>query len=153
VDARDKRGHDESVFPAVGISPAGWGLTVIAMAMLWPRLQRLIDLWLMVVMWIWLFDIGLLVRSRVHVEPVGNSNPGSRDLKLNGPYLRGSPSRLHWPIDHSGNAGSLAPIREFVGPEGSGWVLSHSARALTIGLICTFSHHTGSSPQRWTSRW
>ena len=31
---------------------------------------------------------------------------------------------------------------------GSGCVLSHSSRALTIGLIRTFSHHTGSSPQR-----
>jgi hypothetical protein len=31
---------------------------------------------------------------------------------------------------------------------GSGCVSSHNARALTIGLILTFSHHTGSSPQR-----
>ena len=31
---------------------------------------------------------------------------------------------------------------------GSGWVLSHSSRALDIGFIRTFNHHTGSSPQR-----
>ena len=31
---------------------------------------------------------------------------------------------------------------------GSGCVSSHSSRAFTIGLIRTFSHQTGSSPQR-----
>jgi len=53
------QGNDYSLLVKKGISPAVWGLTVIAMAMLWQRPQRSVDLWLMVVMWIWLFDIGL----------------------------------------------------------------------------------------------
>jgi membrane-associated sensor protein len=53
------QGNDYSLLVRKGISPAVWGLTVIAMAMLWQRPQRSVDLWLMVVMWIWLFDIGL----------------------------------------------------------------------------------------------
>jgi hypothetical protein len=36
-----------------------WALTLFAILTLWPRRQRVVDLWLMVVMWIWLFDIGL----------------------------------------------------------------------------------------------
>ena len=50
-------------------------------------------------------------------------------------------------------AGLFEPLGHARSCAGSGWVLSHSSRALTIGLIFTFSHHTGSSPQRWTSRW
>jgi hypothetical protein len=45
------QGNDYSLLVKKGV--------VIAMAMLWQRPQRLVDLWLMVVMWIWLFDIGL----------------------------------------------------------------------------------------------
>jgi hypothetical protein len=36
-----------------------WVLTLVAMAALWQRKQRVVDLWLMLVMWIWLFDIAL----------------------------------------------------------------------------------------------
>jgi two-component system, sensor histidine kinase and response regulator len=53
------QGNDYSLLVRKGVSPAVWGLTLIAMVMLWQRPQRLIDLWLMVVMWIWLFDIAL----------------------------------------------------------------------------------------------
>jgi hypothetical protein len=42
-----------------GVSPAVWLLTLIAMAALWQKTQRVVDLWLMLVMWIWLFDIAL----------------------------------------------------------------------------------------------
>ncbi len=41
------------------MSPLVWLLTLIAMVTLWEREQRAIDLWLMLVMWIWLFDIAL----------------------------------------------------------------------------------------------
>jgi hypothetical protein len=34
-------------------------LTLLAMLALWQPKQRAMDLWLMLVMWIWLFDIGL----------------------------------------------------------------------------------------------
>jgi hypothetical protein len=34
-------------------------LTLVAIAMLWDRPLRVVDLWLMLVMWVWLFDIGL----------------------------------------------------------------------------------------------
>lgn len=51
--------NDYSLLVRKGVSPAVWGLTLIAMVMLWQRPQRLVDLWLMVVMWIWLFDIAL----------------------------------------------------------------------------------------------
>lgn len=53
------QGRDYSMLVSKGISPAVWLLTMIAMLMLWQRPQRVVDLWLMLVMWIWLFDIGL----------------------------------------------------------------------------------------------
>jgi polar amino acid transport system substrate-binding protein len=53
------RGSDYSLLVSKGISPAVWVLTLIAMIMLWRRQQLVVDLWLMVVMWIWLFDIAL----------------------------------------------------------------------------------------------
>lgn len=53
------QGNNYSLLVKKGVSPAVWGLTLIAMVMLWQRPQRLVDLWLMVVMWIWLFDIAL----------------------------------------------------------------------------------------------
>jgi hypothetical protein len=53
------QGSDYSLLVRKGISPAVWVLTFIAMLMLWQRPQRLVDLWLMLVMWIWLFDIAL----------------------------------------------------------------------------------------------
>ena len=63
------RGHD--LLPVVmqgnnyyqlvskGVSPSVWLVTLIAIALLWQRDIRVMDLWLMVVMWIWLFDIAL----------------------------------------------------------------------------------------------
>ncbi len=53
------QGGDYSLLVRKGISPAVWVLTLIAMLMLWHRPQRLVDLWLMLVMWISLFDIAL----------------------------------------------------------------------------------------------
>jgi hypothetical protein len=52
-------GSDYSLLVSKGISPAVWVLTLVAMAGLWQREQRVVDLWLMLVMWIWLFDIAL----------------------------------------------------------------------------------------------
>ena len=42
-----------------GVSPAVWFLTLLAIVLLWQRDLRVMDLWLMLVMWIWLFDIAL----------------------------------------------------------------------------------------------
>jgi len=53
------RGGDYSMLVTRGVSPAVWVLTLIAMVALWKPHQRVMDLWLMLVMWIWLFDIGL----------------------------------------------------------------------------------------------
>ena len=53
------QGSDYSLLVSKGISPAVWVLTFVAMLMLWQKPQRLVDLWLMLVMWIWLFDIAL----------------------------------------------------------------------------------------------
>jgi hypothetical protein len=53
------RGGNYSLLVIKGISPGVWVLTLVAMAALWQRRQRVIDLWLMLVMWIWLFDIAL----------------------------------------------------------------------------------------------
>ncbi|TPQ37453.1 hypothetical protein C2U70_10915 [Bradyrhizobium guangdongense] len=53
------QGSDYSMLVTKGISPAVWVLTLIAMILLYRREQRVMDLWLMLVMWIWLFDIGL----------------------------------------------------------------------------------------------
>ncbi len=53
------QGSDYSLLVSKGISPAVWLLTLAAMAVLWRREQRVVDLWLMLVMWIWLFDIAL----------------------------------------------------------------------------------------------
>lgn len=53
------QGSDYTLLVTKGISPAVWVLTLIAMLTLRRKEQRTIDLWLMLVMWIWLFDIGL----------------------------------------------------------------------------------------------
>jgi len=50
---------DYSMLVSKGISPVVWLLTLAAMLSLWRREQRVVDLWLMLVMWIWLFDIAL----------------------------------------------------------------------------------------------
>lgn len=53
------QGSDYSLLVRKGISPAVWLLTLAAMFSLWRSKQRVVDLWLMLVMWIWLFDIAL----------------------------------------------------------------------------------------------
>ena len=53
------QGSNYSLLVSKGVSPAVWLITLIAMATLWQRPQRMVDLWLMLVMWIWLFDIAL----------------------------------------------------------------------------------------------
>ena len=53
------QGNDYTLMVSKGVSPAIWLLTLIAMAVLWQPPQRVVDLWLMLVMWIWLFDIAL----------------------------------------------------------------------------------------------
>ncbi len=53
------RGGNYSQLVSKGVSPAVWLLTLVAIAMLWQRDMRVMDLWLMLVMWIWLFDIAL----------------------------------------------------------------------------------------------
>lgn len=53
------QGSNYSLLVSKGISPAVWALTLIAMVALWQKEQRIVDLWLMLVMWIWLFDIAL----------------------------------------------------------------------------------------------
>jgi hypothetical protein len=53
------RGGDYSLLVSKGISPSVWALSLLAMVALWQRPQRVVDLWLMLVMWIWLFDIAL----------------------------------------------------------------------------------------------
>ncbi len=53
------QGSDYSLLVEKGVSPAVWILTLVAMAALWQLKQRVMDLWLMLVMWVWLFDIGL----------------------------------------------------------------------------------------------
>lgn len=53
------QGSNYSMLVSKGISPAVWGLTLISLIVLWRTEQRVVDLWLMVVMWTWLFDIAL----------------------------------------------------------------------------------------------
>lgn len=53
------RGGDYTLLVTKGISPAVWVLTLIAMLTLRRKERRTLDLWLMLVMWIWLLDIGL----------------------------------------------------------------------------------------------
>lgn len=53
------RGNDYSLLISKGISPTVWLLTLIAVLMLWRRDMLVVDLWMMLVMWTWLFDIAL----------------------------------------------------------------------------------------------
>ena len=53
------QGSDYSLLVRKGVSPAVWLLTLTAILLLWQRPLRVVDLWLMLVMWIWLFDIAL----------------------------------------------------------------------------------------------
>lgn len=53
------RGSDYTLLVTKGISPAVWLLTLLALLTLRQKERRTLDLWLMLVMWIWLFDIGL----------------------------------------------------------------------------------------------
>jgi len=52
-------GADYSQAVTKGITPAVWALTLIAMILLWQRRLRVLDLWLILVLWIWLLDIAL----------------------------------------------------------------------------------------------
>ncbi|HET7888558.1 MAG TPA: MASE4 domain-containing protein [Bradyrhizobium sp.] len=52
-------GSNYSLLVKKGVSPAVWALTLAGLVLLWRREQRVMDLWLMLVMWIWLFDIAL----------------------------------------------------------------------------------------------
>jgi two-component system sensor histidine kinase/response regulator len=53
------QGSNYSQLVSKGVSPAVWLITLLAIVMLWRRDIRVMDLWLMLVMWIWLFDIAL----------------------------------------------------------------------------------------------
>jgi hypothetical protein len=53
------QGSNYSLLVSKGISPAVLALTLVAMIALWRREPRVLDLWLMLVMWVWLFDIAL----------------------------------------------------------------------------------------------
>lgn len=53
------QGSDYSLLVSKGISPTIWALTRLTMVALWRCKQRALDLWLMLVMWLWLFDIAL----------------------------------------------------------------------------------------------
>ncbi len=53
------QGNDYSLLVSKGVSPAVWLLTLAALVLLWQREIRIVDLWLMLVMWVWLFDIAL----------------------------------------------------------------------------------------------
>lgn len=46
------QGGNYSLLVTKGISPTVWALTLIAVLVLWQRRQRVVDLWLMLVMWI-----------------------------------------------------------------------------------------------------
>jgi PAS domain S-box-containing protein len=54
------RGNDYSLLVTTGVAPVIWTLSLIALLALWRRRQRtVLDLWLMVVMCAWLFDVAL----------------------------------------------------------------------------------------------
>jgi signal transduction histidine kinase len=54
------RGGDYSMLVSKGVSPAIWLLSLLALIVLWRRRQTsVLDLWLMVVMSAWLFDVAL----------------------------------------------------------------------------------------------
>ncbi len=53
------QGSDYSLLVKKGVTPTVWALTFIGMVLLWRREQRVMELWLMLVMWILLFDIAL----------------------------------------------------------------------------------------------
>ena len=53
------QGPDYSLMVTKGVSPAIWLITFAACIALWPSRERVMDLWLLVVMWVWLYDIAL----------------------------------------------------------------------------------------------
>ena len=53
------QGNDYSLLVSKGVSPAVWLLTLVAIVALWQREMRVMDLWIMLVMWVWLFDIAM----------------------------------------------------------------------------------------------
>ena len=56
---RIMQGSDYTLLVTSGVSPAVWLLTLIALIAVWRRNQTVLDLWLMVVMAVWLLDIAL----------------------------------------------------------------------------------------------
>src|SRR5262249_11386436 len=54
-----RRDNNYALLGTRGVSPAVWALTLVAMIVLWQRELRVVDLWLMVVMWVWTLDIAL----------------------------------------------------------------------------------------------
>jgi len=52
-------GFDGSLAATTGIAPAVCVLTLVALTLLWQRPQRAVDLWLMLVLWIWLLAVAL----------------------------------------------------------------------------------------------
>jgi hypothetical protein len=53
------RGDDYTLSGQKGITQSVWVLTFVAIISLWPHRHRVVDLWLMVVMYVWLLDIAL----------------------------------------------------------------------------------------------
>jgi PAS domain S-box-containing protein len=54
------RGNDYSLLVTTGVGPAVWMLSLVALIALWRRRERsVLDLWLMVVMSVWLLDVAL----------------------------------------------------------------------------------------------
>jgi signal transduction histidine kinase len=56
---RVMQGGDYSMLVTKGISPAVWILSLFALIAVWRRNTSVLDLWMMVVLTIWLFDIAL----------------------------------------------------------------------------------------------
>ena len=53
------QGNDYSLLVSKGISPTVWLLTLIAVLLLWRRDMLVVDVWMTLVMWAWLFDVAL----------------------------------------------------------------------------------------------
>ena len=52
------QGNQDAPAKAI-VATACWGLSLLALAILWQRRRSVLDLWLMVVMCVWIFDIAL----------------------------------------------------------------------------------------------
>jgi signal transduction histidine kinase/CheY-like chemotaxis protein len=55
-------GNDHSRMMTTGVAPLTWALSILAFVLLlWRRNRSVLDLWLTVVMWAWILDVGLSV--------------------------------------------------------------------------------------------